>query len=323
VSFVRTVLGDIDPSELGVTYAHEHMAIAGSRTTDMFPDFRLDDADRAVEELAPAQALGLRAVVDAMPADTGRDVLLLAEISRRSGVHILGPTGAHHGRYYPENHWTERLDVAEIAGLFAADIDDGIDALDYGSPIVRRTPHRAGVIKIGASEGGPSPRDARIFQAAAAAQVATGCPILTHCEAGTGALEQMAVLIEHGADPGHVALSHVDKIVDRVYQREIFSTGAFVEYDQGFRWKDAPNGTLQLIEWALEDGHGDRIVLGLDAARQGYWSTYGGAPGMTYLLDELATAMRDRGIGDEQQRLFFVDNPARLYAFGPRGGRTP
>jgi 5-phospho-D-xylono-1,4-lactonase len=315
VSFVRTVLGDIDPSELGVTYSHEHMAIAGSRTTEMLPDFRLDDVDRAVGELAPAQALGLQAVVDAMPADTGRDVLLLAEISRRSGVHVVAPTGVHHARYYPENHWSERLDVGDIAGLFVADIDEGIDALDYGSPIVRRTPHRAGVIKIAGSEGGPSARDARVFQAAAAAQRTTGCPILTHCENGTGALEQMAVLAEHGADPAHVALSHVDKVVDRGYQQEVFATGAYVEYDQGFRWKDATNGTLQLIEWALEDGRGDRIVLGMDAARQGYWSTYGGAPGMTYLLGELCGLLRDRGVDDRQQRLFFVENPARLYAF--------
>ena len=29
VTFVRTVLGDIDPAELGVTYAHEHLVIDG------------------------------------------------------------------------------------------------------------------------------------------------------------------------------------------------------------------------------------------------------------------------------------------------------
>ena len=106
MTFVRTVLGDIDPGELGVTYAHEHLVIAGSRTTELFPDFRLDDVDRAVAELAPVQALGLRSVVDAMPADTGRDAELLAEVSRRSGIHVIAPTGAHHGRYYPERHWT-------------------------------------------------------------------------------------------------------------------------------------------------------------------------------------------------------------------------
>ena len=46
-------------------------------------DFELADVDKAVAELAPVQALGLRTVVDAMPADCGRDVLMLAEIARR------------------------------------------------------------------------------------------------------------------------------------------------------------------------------------------------------------------------------------------------
>lgn len=313
--FVRTVLGDIDPSDLGVTYSHEHLVIAGGRTVERAADFRLDDVDRAVAELAPAQALGLRSVVDAMPADTGRDVLLLADVSRRSGVHVVAPTGIHHERFYPERHWTMLLSVEELTGLLVADITDGIDALDYGGPIVRRTAHRAGVIKIAGSTDGPSPRDARCFEAAAGAHLATGCPILTHCEDGTGALEQAGLLDRMGADLGHVALSHVDKVVDRARQRELFATGVFVEYDQAFRWKDGPNGTLQLLEWAAEDGHLDQVLLGLDAARRGYWTAYGGSPGMAYLLDGFATEMRARGLGDAEQRQLFVDNPARCYAF--------
>jgi phosphotriesterase-related protein len=320
VSFVRTVLGDIDAAELGVTYSHEHLVIAGSRTVELFPDLRLDDVDGAVAELAPAQALGLRSVVDAMPADAGRDVVRLAEVSRRAGIHVIAPTGMHHQRYYPERHWSEALSVDEVTGLLVADIDEGIDALDYGSPIVKRTPHRAGVIKVAGSTDGPSPRDARCFEAAVAAQRATGCPILTHCEGGTGALAQAALLERLGADPGHVALSHVDKVVDRAHQRELFATGVFVEYDHAFRWKDAPNGTLQLLEWAAEDGHLDQVLLGLDAARQGYWTTYGGGPGLAYLLDGFASRMRERGLGDAEQHRLFVDNPARCYAFAPARG---
>jgi predicted metal-dependent phosphotriesterase family hydrolase len=315
VSFVRTVLGDIDPAELGVTDSHDHVVIAGSRTVELFPDFRLDDLDRAMAELATAQALGLRSVVDAMPADTGRDVLMLAELSRRSGIHVIAPTGVHHQRYYPERHWTELLSTQEVTDLLVGDIEDGIDALDYGSPIVKRTPHRAGVIKVAGSTDGPSERDARFFEAAAGAQRATGCPILTHCESGTGAPEQAVLLERLGAQLAHVALSHVDKVVDRGYHRELFATGAFLEYDHAFRWKDGPNGTLQLLEWAMEDGHLDQVLLGLDAARQGYWTAYGGSPGLAFLLGDFTTAMRERGLGDAELRQLFVTNPARCYTF--------
>jgi phosphotriesterase-related protein len=315
MTFTRTALGDIDPADLGVTYAHEHLVIAGSRTVELFPDFRLDDVESAVAELTPARDLGLRAVVDAMPADAGRDAALLAEVSRRSGLHVIAPTGAHHARYYPERHWTEKLEVDEIAGLFTADIDVGIDDLDYGAPIVKRTPVRAGVIKVAGSLGGPSARDRRLFEAAAIAHRATGCPILTHCEDGTGALEQVEVLRAAGADLGHVALSHVDKVVDRGYHRELVATGVTLEYDQGFRWKDAPNGTLQLLEWAAEDGALGQVVLGMDAARRGYWTTHGGSPGLTFLLGPFAALMRERGLGDAEQAQLFVTNPARVFSF--------
>jgi phosphotriesterase-related protein len=317
MSHVRTVLGDIAPGELGITYAHEHIAIAGGRPVQLFPDFLLADVDRAVAELAPAQALGLRSIVDAMPADCGRDVLLLADISRRSGVHVIAPSGLHHERYYDDRHWSVRLSAEEIAGLFVADIEQGIDEHDYAGPVVKRTAHRAGVMKIAGSLGGPSARDQRVFEAAAIAQWRTGCPILTHCENGTGALEQVELLVRHGGDPAHIILSHVDKVVDRAYQRDIAASGAFAEYDQGFRWKpDQPNGTLQLLEWAAEDGLLGCITLGLDAARRAYWTQYGGAPGWAWLLGDFAAMMRGRGLGDDAQRILFVEAPGSAFAFG-------
>jgi 5-phospho-D-xylono-1,4-lactonase len=316
MGFARTVLGDIDSRELGIVYAHEHLVIHGGRPVQLFPDFELSDVDRAVAELAPVQALGLRTVVDAMPADCGRDVLLLAEVSSRSGVNVIAPSGLHHERYYHDRHWSVRLSADEIAGLFVADIEDGIDELDYTGPIVRRTSHRAGVMKIAGSAGGPSARDARVFEAAAIAQARTGCPILTHCEGGTGALEQVDILVRHGGDPAHIVLSHVDKVVDRAYQRDIAATGARVEYDQGFRWGDQPNGTLQLLGWAAEDGLLGHITLGLDAARQGYWTQYGGSPGWTYLLGEFATLMLAHGLGDAEQHILFVEAPGAAFTFG-------
>ncbi len=316
--FARTVLGDIPSEDLGIVYAHEHLVIHGGRPVQLFPDFELADVDKAVAELAPVQALGLATVVDAMPADCGRDVLMLADIARQSGVHVIAPSGLHHERYYHDRHWSVRLSAEEIAGLFVADIEEGIDELDYDGPIVKRTEHRAGVMKIAGSAGGLTARDERIFAAAAMAQERTGCPILTHCEGGSAALEQVEVLVEHGGDPAHIVLSHVDKIADRAYLRDIAATGVRVEYDQGFRWGDKPNGTLQLLEWAAEDDLLGHITLGLDAARQGYWTEFGGSPGWTYLLGEFSDLMRERGLGDAELHTLFVEAPGGAYSFGGR-----
>jgi phosphotriesterase-related protein len=315
VTFIRTVLGDIGPSELGVTYAHEHLVIDGGRPVLMEPEFDLADIDAMTREVGAAAALGLRAVVDAMPCDAGRNVGKLAELSVRTGVHVVAPTGLHHDRYYGPAHWSHRVSVDDLAELFVLDITVGIDDLDYSGPTVRRTAHRAGVVKVAGSLGGPSAHDRRVFEAAAVAHGLTGVPILTHCELGTGALEQVELLAELGVDPSHVILSHVDKITDRGYHRDLLATGAFCEYDQSFRWGDAPNFTVQLIEWMVEDGFGDRIVLGMDAAKRRYYRVHGGSPGLTWLLEGFCALLDAAGVDAARRNRLFVDNPARAFAF--------
>jgi predicted metal-dependent phosphotriesterase family hydrolase len=128
-------------------------------------------------------------------------------------------------------------------------------------------------------------------------------------------MEQVRLLADLGVDLGHVALSHVDKIVDRGLHRELLSSGANAEYDQSFRWGDAPNGTIELLAWMAEDGLSDRIVLGMDAARRGYYRVHGGGPGLVWLLDGFALAMAAAGLDAALRHRLFVENPARILAF--------
>ena len=114
----------------------------------------------------------------------------------------------------------------------------------------------------------------------------------------------------------HIAFSHVDKVVDRGYHRELLGSGAFGEYDQSFRWKEA-NGTLQLLEWAVEDGLDGQILLGMDAARRGYYHVYDGAPGLAWLLDGFTALMGERGLDATIRHRWFVEGPARAFAFAP------
>jgi 5-phospho-D-xylono-1,4-lactonase len=314
VTFVRTVLGDIDPGELGITYAHEHLVIDGGRPVAIEPEFLLNDVDRLADELTAAHAAGLQAAVDMMPADCGRNPELLAELSRRSGVHLVAATGLHHEKFTGPAHWSLRATVDELAALFVADIEVGIDARDYTGPIVQRTDIRAGVVKVGGNQGGPSRRDEPIFLAAAEAFHRTGVPIHTHCEGGTGALEQVALLETAGVPPDRISLSHVDKVVDRGYHRGIFETGASVVYDQAFRWADRPNGTLQLLEWAAADDRLGQVMLGMDAARQSYYSAYGGRPGLPFLLQEFSADLESRGLDAAAREVLFVTNPATAFA---------
>jgi phosphotriesterase-related protein len=196
----------------------------------------------------------------------------------------------------------------------------GIDERDYGGPIVHRTAIRAGIVKVAGSEGGPSVRDLPIFHAAAETHRLTGAPVHTHCEAGTGALEQLRVLVDSGVPPTSLSLSHVDKVVDRGYHLELLSSGAFAVYDQAFRWGDRDNGTIQLIEWAIADGTDSQVMLGMDAARQGYYRSFGGSPGLAFLLREFSDELEARGISGEVQKRMFVSNPARAFSFAEVDG---
>jgi 5-phospho-D-xylono-1,4-lactonase len=314
VSFVRTVLGDIAPADLGACDSHEHLIIDGGLPCIKHPDFRLADVDRCVEELASAHRAGLRAVVDAMPCDAGRNVLKLAEVSRRSGVHVLCPTGLHHESFYDDVHWSLRADEGRLTQLFAADIEDGVDRHDYGAPFVERTEHRAGVVKVAGSLDGLTERDRRIFRAAARTHVATGCPVLTHTEKGTGGAEQVELLLGEGMAADSIVLSHTDFVADAGYHRALLQAGVFLEFDRHFRWQGGEDGnpTLALIEQLVADGYGSQLVLGLDAARQGYWTVYGGTPGLPFIVDGLPRWLERRGI-DAAPML--VDNPARAFAF--------
>jgi 5-phospho-D-xylono-1,4-lactonase len=313
MSVVRTVLGDIPGEELGTCWAHEHLVIDGGVAKLVNPEISLQRVEDAVAELAPCVAAGLRAVVDAMPADAGRNVAKLAPISRRAGVHVIAATGLHHARFYGERHWGELLEPEELAELFVADVTDGIDAHDYNGPVVRRTPHRAGVVKVAGSLDGPSPRDRRIFEAAALAVARTGTALLTHCEVGTGGVAQLELLEELGVPLHRVILSHTDKVPDRGYHRELLSAGAWLVYDQGLR---SPDTTARLVGWMVEDGHQGRLLLGTDGARRSLWSVLGGSPGLAALATGLGRRLAAE-LGQVVMDRIWVANPAAALELRP------
>ena len=303
---VRTVLGDVGADRLGMCFAHEHLIIDGGVPGLVNPEISLPRVEDAVAELGPCVAAGVRAVVDAMPADAGRNVVKLAEISRRAGVHVVAATGLHHARYYGERHWGELLDPEALAALFVAEISEGVDAHDLNGPVLRRTAHRAGVVKAAGSLDGPSPRDRRVFEAAALTVARTGVPLLTHCERGTGGVAQLRLLDDLGVPLDRVILSHTDKVVDRGYHRELLATGAYVVYDQGIR---TPEGTARLVGWMVEDGHAGQLLLGTDGARRSLWTVLGGSPGLAALSTDLGRRLAG-ALGPAVMERIWVTNPA-------------
>ncbi len=314
--FLRTVLGDIEASQAGICYAHEHLIIDPSFTTYRYPDFLLDSVERACVDVAEFHAAGGRTLVDSMPCGGGRNPAKLSEICRITGVNIFCPTGLHLAKYYAPGHWGERLNAEELAKLFVADIEQGIDSADYNGPEISRTLHKAGVVKVATGANSPRARERKAFEAAAIAHQQTGAPILTHTEQGAGALEQVRLFEEFGVPLQHVVISHTDRAPDRAYHQEILSTGVILEYDSAFRWgPEAGNPTLDLVVAMVAAGFGQQIVLGMDAARRKYWKAYGGTPGLAFLLRDFVPRLIEAGLTKADIEKIFVSNPANCYAF--------
>jgi len=314
MSFVRTVLGDIQPKEMGLTYSHEHIVIEESFPTLSNPEFVLNDTKLISQELQEFYELGGRTMVDTMPAACGRNILKLAEVSRNSKVNIIAPTGIHLEIYYPPNHWRYHLSVDEVTELFIRDVTEGVDEYDYSSPIVKRTAHKAGMIKLATGDDKITDHQRKIFEAVVNAHLETGAPILTHTNGGKLAMEQVELFLKLGADPSHIVISHVDKNRDLAFHEALLQTGVYVEYDSHFRLKmKGDDWTFTLLENMLPKYSG-QIVLGMDMAKHTYWKSYGGKPGLIYLITEFRQELEARGLSDYFEQMFF-SNPQMLYSF--------
>lgn len=299
---IRTVGGDLAAGSAGPVYCHEHLIIDTPLVAETMPQIHLHSIDEAVAEVRPCVAAGVRTMVDAMPAGSGRDPERLARVSVLTGMRIVAATGLHTDKYYPDVDWTRSETPEQLAARFIADIAEGIDRHDYRGETIERTAARAGLVKAAAATEVLTPRDERLFEAAALTSAATGAPILTHTEGGKGGLGQIEKLLSSGVVPERIALSHTDKIDDRGYHRALLETGALLCYDQGIR---DPDTTFGLVDDMVADGHADRLLLGTDGARRDLWATLGGAPG----LASLYRLARDRFEPELVHQLFVV-NPA-------------
>lgn len=313
---VRTVLGDIAPSDLGVTNAHEHLLTRSGLILKREPDFRLDSVEHAISEVQDFQKFGGQSLVDTAPIAIGRDPDGLIAISRATKAHIIACTGFHKSDYYLDSHWRFHYPAEKIASLLAEEIEQGMDRWSYDGPFVERSSARAGVIKVATGYQNINPEARVVFEAAAIAHRFTGAPILTHTEMGTVALEQVKLLDSWGVKPTSLVLSHVDRNPDWAVHRDVAQTGAFMEYDGAGRVKYFPESTLvELIRKMFDASLGDRILLGGDTARRSYWKAYGGGPGLAYLLEHFVPRLRREGFGNDEIDQMLVANPARAFAF--------
>jgi phosphotriesterase-related protein len=335
---VQTVLGAIDPGDLGVTLTHEHLwmdsrpllAVHGYRATDPGPwdvaaatearwnpgshpdNYRLTDVAATVEELAPFVLAGGRSVLELTPPTLGRDPVRTREISERAGVHVVLGTG----QYLEAVHesWVTSADETAIAQCLISDARVGI----AGTGI------RPGVFgEIGTSDP-VSSAERRVLRGVAMAASTSGLGISVHLHPwgfeGPAVLEE---LVGAGADPERVILGHATTAIDRPDDlRTLMDRGATLGFDLfGFdhsllgpgRWPPSDRDVAMTVAGFVRDGYADRIVLSQDIGVRTRLRRWGGW-GYAHLLEHIVPLLGSLGVGDASVRTMLVDNPARLLA---------
>lgn len=309
MSTIHTVTGEIDPAELGVTYCHEHMlcyAPPSMLASSGGDDLILADEDLSAAELELFKQAGGGAIVDLTCLEYGREALGLRRLSERTGIKIIAATG-----HIMEGYWSGVVDItgrtdAELVDEMIKDITDGVDGTDV----------RAGVIKVGSSKNKITADEERMMRAAVVAQRETGAPISTHTSAGTMAPQQIEIFQDAKADMEHLIIGHMDRNLIWDEHIAVARSGAYMGYDCISKEHYQPDSLrVEFVKRMIDEGFGNRICFSGDLARRSYLTSYGGGPGLTYILWRFVPWLVQDGVSREAIDGFLRTNPASLYAF--------
>jgi len=319
-SSVQTVLGPMDSSKLGFTLPHEHICVSSPGFWQVWPEFfggRANFIRKVVDKLKAAKDEGVDTIVDVTPLDVGRDIRLLTEVSRQSGVHIVACTG----------HWLapslsmNARTAQELADFFVLEIERGIE--DSGI--------KPGVIKVATDQEGVTPFLEKALRAAALASKATGVPVTTHTFAAARIGEKQADIFEsEGLSPTMVCLGHCDDTDDLGYLTGLLKRGYTLGMDH-MTWGLRSTNDSKILSWQqraqcvkklIDAGFGNQLFLsndwyfGISIAPAGTMEALekNNPDGLLFNTRKTIPYLQQLGVTDQQIRAITTDNPRRFLA---------
>ncbi len=305
---IQTVLGPIEPADLGVTLMHEHTLVdAWEWGGRLGYDSTVDDEELLVEELAFYRDAGGSALVDVTPIGLRRDPSGIRRLAQATGLHIIMGCGWYRERVYPA--YIHELSTNALAGMLVKELEEGVEG---GT--------RPGIIgEIGTERFHVTPAEEKVFRAAARAQRATGATVTTHTtHFGDLAHEQMDILMEEGVPPERIVIGHLGERRGVKGELAVAERGVYVEIDHIGRaasagtqpeWRRARN-----VAELVQAGYLERVLISMDICANSllHWN---GGHGFDYLLTTFVPLLREEGLTGDQIRTILVDNPIRVLDF--------
>ena len=335
----QTVLGPIDPTELGNTLMHEHL-VWDIRTPKMAADldqgpeinlcncwqfnygrvkvprnFISRSAELATFEVKEMVAAGGNTIVELSSGGLAPAPDALAQISRDSGAHVVMGCGHYVAEYQDEaNHSRDGDSFAtEIVGQILEGAWD--------------TNIRAGMIGEIGCQSPWTNLEKRVMAGAIIAQQETGASLNVH----PGRHEEqpqeiIEFIVAHDGAPERTVISHIERTIfdfDRLFR--LADTGCIIEFDlfgQETSYYplnpqiDMPNDAirLRLIRALIERGHLDQIVISHDICFLTRLRSYGGH-GYGHIFENAIPLMRLRDFTETEIQAIIVDTPRRLLTF--------
>lgn len=314
---IHTVLGGLSPECLGFTQCHEHIMLTKGQSYLCNPTLCIDDLQKSTEELRRYYSCGGCCIVDAQPIGCNRDSQSLVELEKASGVHIIASTGFHKMQFYPEEHWIRKTDEDELAELFRAELTSGMYAKTDACFNPVRHSATAGIIKTALDRGDFGELYARLFRAAAKAQIATGAPMMVHIEKESDPERLVRFLSDYGVRTEKLYFCHMDRACDRFDTfLNVLKSGVTLEFDTIGRFKyHSDEFEVDLIKKILESGYEDSLLFSLDTTRARLKAYSEDAIGLDYILTSFVPMLRKAGVSDRQIEKISVETPRRILSW--------
>ena len=306
MGIIRTVCGDIDPSKLGYTLAHEHVFFSPKGKT-VEDSWTLNDFDKSLEMVKDFKNNGGQSIIEASwHRDAGRSPAEMKEVSIMTGVNIVACTGsmAELSGDIPKSY--RDMSVEELADRFTREVLEGMDG----------TTIKAGWIKAGASYNNFTELEEKVLRAACKAGKRTGAPVHVHTSTGTCWDDMLEVVADEKLPFNQFCIAHIDRNPDLWVHRQICKTGAYMIYDGPGKIKYYPDSMrVELLRQLILDGYGKQIMLSNDTGKRDYHKAYGGkvGTGLNYIKNKFIPRLLDDGFTQAQVDDFMINNPAEFY----------
>ena len=312
MAIINSVLGPLDTANLGFTLPHEHLIDSSAGIPNTYDELinRQWALEAATEDLTRAHNEGVDTIIEVSPLDLGRDVLLMREVSGRTGVQFVCCTGCWLD--VPRSFWGRSPDF--IAALWVREIEEGIEG----------TGIKAGVIKVATSDP-ITEQEELMLRASAKTHLRTGVPITIHTPAQSRIGErQVAILKEEGVEPHQVYVGHLNNTLDKDYHRELVRLGVWLGWDinvPGVRpglptWEQRTDHLKEL----LDEGYAASIMLSHDwnivlsrVSTTGFPTREENPDGYLWITRAILPRLRSMGVSEDSINQLMVGNPRRYF----------